>query len=65
MLNISIGCNNDNTYGLSCIKCGECGRKFTMNGVDDSQVIANKLKSYKEFLDSKSWKDINIKINMQ
>ena len=63
MVNISVGCVNDNTYGISCDHCGKCGRKFTMQGVDDSEVIPKKVKGYSEFLDSELWKNIDIEIN--
>ena len=25
-------CNNPDTYGMICVKCGECGRIFNDNG---------------------------------
>lgn len=52
MLDTSICCTNTNTYGISCVKCGKCGRKFTSDGVDDSEVIAKNVKEYREFLNS-------------
>ena len=39
MLDVSIGCTNPNTYGVSCTFCGKCGRKWTSHGVDDSEVV--------------------------
>ena len=63
MVNISVGCTNENTYSLSCVHCGRCGRKFTMNGIDDSEVISKKVKEYSEFLQSKLWKNIEIEID--
>lgn len=60
MLSVSVGCTNKDSYGLSCVKCGDCGRKFTMQGVDDSEVINNKVKSYRKFL--KTLKNIEIQI---
>ena len=45
MVDISVGCTNENTYGTSCVHCGKCGRKFTMNGIDDSEVVSKKLKN--------------------
>ena len=62
MVEISVGCVNDNTYRLSCVKCGKCGRKFTMQGIDDSEVIPNKVKEYSDFLKSDIWKEIDINI---
>lgn len=47
MLDVSVGCTNDNTYGVSCVFCGECGRKWTSRGVDDSEVVSKKVKQYK------------------
>lgn len=61
MVDISVGCINENTYGISCVHCGQCGRKFTMNGVDDSKVVSKKVKEYSNFLKSDLWKEINIK----
>lgn len=57
MVDISVGCVSENTYGISCHYCGKCGRKFTMNGIDDSEVIPKKVKEY-----SDSWKEIKINI---
>lgn len=42
MVDISVGCTNENTYGISCVHCGKCGRKFTMNGIDDSDVVSKR-----------------------
>ena len=30
-------CNNPDTYGMICVKCGECGRIFNADGfmIDD------------------------------
>ena len=25
-------CNNPDTFGMICVKCGECGRQFNGNG---------------------------------
>ena len=25
-------CNNHDTFGMICVKCGECGREFDENG---------------------------------
>lgn len=58
MLEVSVGCTNDNTYGVSCHMCGDCGRKFTINGVDDSEVVDKKAKTYKNLLDSEEWKTV-------
>lgn len=63
MVDISVGCTNENTYGTSCVHCGKCGRKFTMNGIDDSEVVSKKVKEYSNFLKSDSWKEIEININ--
>lgn len=63
MVDVSVGCTNPNTYGISCTHCGKCGRKFTMNGIDDSEVVDKKVESYKKFLDSESWKNIEIVLN--
>ena len=63
MVDISVGCTNENTYGISCVRCGQCGRKFTMNGIDDSEVISKKVKEYSEFLQSKLWKNIENEID--
>ena len=63
MVDISVGCVNENTYGISCHHCGKCGRKFTMNGIDDSEVVNKKIKEYSEFLNSELWKNIEIEIN--
>ena len=63
MVDISVGCTNENTYSLSCVHCGQCGRKFTMNGIDDSEVVSKKVKEYSEFLQSKLWKNIEIEID--
>lgn len=60
MLNVSVGCTNLDTYGISCIKCGKCGRKFTSHGVDDSEVINKKVKEYNKFLDTEMYKDISL-----
>ena len=64
MVDISVGCTNENTYGISCVHCGKCGRKFTMNGIDDSEVVSKKVKEYSDFLDSDLWKEIEIEINI-
>lgn len=58
MLDISVGCTNEDTYGVSCHMCGDCGRKFTVNGVDDSEVVDKKAKIYKNLLDSEEWKGL-------
>lgn len=58
MLDISVGCTNENTYGVSCVKCGDCGRKFTINGVDDSEVVDKKAKTYGDLLYSEEWKTV-------
>lgn len=63
MVDISVGCVSENTYGISCHHCGKCGRKFTMQGIDDSEVIPKKVKEYSEFLESELWKSIEIEIN--
>ena len=63
MIDISVGCTNENIYNLSCVHCGQCGRKFTMNGIDDSDVVSKKVKEYSEFLQSKLWKNIEIEID--
>ena len=63
MIDISVGCTNENAYSLSCVHCGQCGRKFTMNGIDDSDVVSKKVKEYSEFLQSKLWKNIEIEID--
>ena len=63
MVEISVGCINEDTYGLFCHKCGKCGRKFTMNGIDDSEVVSKKVKEYSNFLQSDLWKEIEININ--
>ena len=63
MVDISVGCTNENTYGISCVHCGKCGRKFTIHGIDDSEVIPKKVIEYSEFLQSKLWKNIEIEIN--
>jgi hypothetical protein len=26
-------CNNPDTFGMTCVKCGECGREFNENGM--------------------------------
>ena len=54
MVSVSIGCVNDDTYGVSCVHCGECGRKFSINGIDDSKVIPNKYIAYKDGFDIES-----------
>ena len=43
MVDISVGCTNGNTYSLSCVKCGKCGRKFTIHEIDDSEVVPKKV----------------------
>lgn len=48
MVDISVGCANESTYGISCVHCGKCGRKFTMNGIDDSEVVIQQQKINKE-----------------
>ena len=48
MVDISVGCANESTYGISCVYCGKCGRKFTMNGIDDSEVVIQQQKINKE-----------------
>ena len=63
MVDISVGCTNENTYRTSCVHCGKCGRKFTMNGIDDSKVVSKKVKEYSNFLESDLWKEIEININ--
>lgn len=63
MVDISVGCINENTYGTSCVHCGKCGRKFTMNGIDDSKVVSKKVKEYSNFLESDLWKEIEINIS--
>lgn len=52
MVEVSEGCMNENTYRLSCHYCGKCGRKFTWNGIDDSQVKPRNLNPeiQKEFI---------------
>ena len=64
MVDISVGCTNENTYGISCHHCGECGRKFTRNGIDDSEVVSKKVKEYSNFLESDLWKEIEINIKL-
>ena len=51
MLDVSVGCVSENTYGISCHYCEKCGRKFTANGIDDSQVIPKKVKEYSDFFE--------------
>ena len=63
MFDISVGCTNENTYGTSCVHCGKCGRKITMNGIDDSEIVSKKVKEYSNFLESDLWKEIEININ--
>jgi len=60
MLEVSIRCVNKDAYGVSCCKCGKCGRKFTEQGVDDSCVIAHEVNAYQNFLKSKYWKDVEL-----
>ena len=43
MVAVSKGCINECSYGLSCDFCGKCGRQFTKNGIDDSQVKSKNL----------------------
>lgn len=31
-LNISSKCENSHSYGVICVRCGRCGRKFNKNG---------------------------------
>lgn len=62
MVDISVSCTNENTYGASCVHCGKCGRKFTMEGIDDSEVVNKKVKEYSDFLESDLWKEIEINI---
>ena len=50
MVGISIGCINENTYGISCVHCGKCGRKFTYNGIDDSRVVHKETIEYSGYL---------------
>lgn len=52
MVAVSKGCMDENSYGLSCHFCGKCGREFTQNGIDDSQVKPKNLNSkiQKEFI---------------
>lgn len=47
MLDVSIGCVGQDTYGVSCTFCGKCGRKWTSHGVDDSEVVKIKVDEYK------------------
>lgn len=30
---VSDGCKNPDSYGVICVKCGECGRTFTKDGI--------------------------------
>ena len=60
MVDVSFGCTNTNTYGISCVKCGECGRKFTSNGIDDSEVVNKKVEEYRKSLDSELYKDMSL-----
>lgn len=43
MVEVSKGCINESSYGLSCCFCEKCGRKFTKNGIDDSNVKFKKI----------------------
>ena len=63
MVDVSIGCVNDDTYGVSCVHCGKCGRKFSINGIDDSKVIPNKYIDYKDGFDIESLIEQKIEIN--
>lgn len=56
MVDVSVDCINKNTYGISCVFCGKCGRKFTVNGIDDSEVVSKKVKEYSDFIKSDFWK---------
>ena len=29
----SAECNNTDTFGMICVKCGQCGREFNENGI--------------------------------
>lgn len=29
----SAKCNNSDTWGMICVKCGQCGREFNENGI--------------------------------
>ena len=53
MLEVSVGCRNPHTYGLSCTFCKECGRKFTINGVDDSEVVNRNTDMKNNIIDKK------------
>ena len=50
MLDVSVGCTNPNTYGVSCVLCGECGRKWTSRGVDDSEVVRIKADIHRKMM---------------
>ena len=30
---VSDECKNPDSYGIVCVKCGECGRTFTKDGI--------------------------------
>lgn len=62
MLDVSVGCTNPNTYGVSCVYCGECGRKWTNHGVDDSEVVSKKVKQYKNMLESEEFNKIYVNL---
>ena len=44
------------------LNAGRCGRKFTINGIDDGEVVSKKVKEYSDFLESDLWKEIEINI---
>lgn len=63
MVGISVGCTNENTYGICCLHCGKCGRKFSIHGIDDSEVVMKKVEEYSGSLESFLCKEIEININ--
>lgn len=65
MFEVSVGCVNDGTYGVSCVKCKKCGRKFTEYGIDDSEVVDKRVKEYQNFLESDLWKQTEIQLNLK
>lgn len=38
MIEITSKCKNEYTYGISCVKCKKCGRRFLKNGLVDKTV---------------------------
>lgn len=54
-------CKRDDTYGVVCVKCGKCGRRFSAYGVDDTKVIDKLVSTRGNLLQVIVWRLIQLR----